>query len=1547
MAVSVRAREIQKLVRFYRQAVRDVAKRFVGGVDWEKPRSFSQIQQSLNVLDDLDEKTDRWAKRNISKLYRAASREAEKELKKAGVTLASASRAKSFGVVNRQAIEALLVDPEVGFLTGLKEGTDQIRARMKTIQNQAKLLTQQQKLFDATIARVGFLEGRGLNEIRDQLVDEMVSFKSNSELLFTKKAAKLPPGQIIKETADLPFVKIPDSRAAAGFRRLRVDKYAELLARTKTAQATNLARRNKALEHGIELVQISKNRPLQNDACFLYLGKVFALTPSAKAEFGVPLVSELPNGGAPFHPHCTHQELQFVVEFEDRRERELSMSPPPAWALNRTWTEVQREFERRGGKKSPVASARRLNEQVAKGRTFDTGGRRRRGTGDVDGPGPGTQGPSQGPQGPAQPPVVTGPAAPSPDELSIVRKDLESSLLGRIEDIATGAELANSFDGIASTSFQTMVSKRSRSLVNRAVNEIPDLSSGAKERLVQNVPSSLTLAATKAAERRLVRRSIGRSAREAMDAEAKNLLNSPAGANTRLGQEKLRKAGLEAAKREIPTGLKLSQDEIDGIVSEALDPIHAAAVKSAQELDKRFIQFFSQFESKWESEAEDLIRGVIAKADRDEELLWKLTAESKMRLQAAKDAEQFFDDADLVDLVRTNDNFRPISSQVVDDVVAEFRELKDEVESGAKSLMSSRISTITDVNGKDVTEAKNRLKEVGLTHDALEKEKGILQKKVEDAAKQSLNSTPGSSNLPPFMRKDIDLQLRASFNFKGSSSLAIEKAHDEIVAIQKTLFDSLSEKATAAAQKAVDDFTSMPIFKSSPLPKPETLEQALRSIASEQAEDILSPLKAQGVTTENFKKFVDQTIDGIAKKKVLQVQSKMGASLEGAMPQLKFKKNGVPTKKSVVQVTERFAEDEIDNIAASIVFDNRTLTSKDLRERAIEEARIFVRGRVGEFFTDAEIEDFIKKAKIPSKVNAGFEAMRKLRNDVIAGKVGIIDREDAIRKIRNIRLGTRPKSSLPRQNIVTPSNAPRTPAKKPIVVDPEDFPALDEVEELRVVRRLGGSTGAELVEDTKGRKFVRKRGTTADQIREEFRAEQIYRSLGVPVPESQLYNTSRGPVKLSAFKDGRELGSLNRVEQLKVFDQLKEDFGVDAALANWDVAGLNLDNILVDANGVAWRIDVGGSLRFRATGNLKGQAWNENPTELWSLLDPKVNQQSAQVFSGLTHEQRLAALDRVVAKRDEVLDLIDDPGLRDTMRRRLDEVEDIVVTARRMQDDLFNTENFVHDINRASVFMHDAGLRQRLPQSLKKGRSSSFVVDENGIDFDRIRGEGGSTRFVQQYIDENGGDFGLIREWFDAQGDSSWRATPRAVKYLMYTERKGLDKSSVYWGQGHMPNIKTADEGFERARVAFNNLVESTARTHNVSKDEGELIVRRSFRMFSAYQQQRLRLVNIPGNDIENKTIRLFRKENRAILEANGLSKGARGVKMEKTGRGLAESTSLFDPPSVHGDTTTVQIVPHHRVLGTWWDGIHRTFLYSDSENEIIAMLDNLFFDIP
>jgi hypothetical protein len=134
-----------------------------------------------------------------------------------------------------------------------------------------------------------------------------------------------------------------------GPRSIRLDKYVEVVARTKINQATDIARRNTYLRNGQHLVMFAKHRSKWKDACDLFIGRIFALTESAAKENKVPHVNLLPSGGCPLHPNCTHSIQVWFPGLLSPEMDEAAFTWPPKWALGDTWQNVQAEFKRRGG----------------------------------------------------------------------------------------------------------------------------------------------------------------------------------------------------------------------------------------------------------------------------------------------------------------------------------------------------------------------------------------------------------------------------------------------------------------------------------------------------------------------------------------------------------------------------------------------------------------------------------------------------------------------------------------------------------------------------------------------------------------------------------------------------------------------------------------------------------------------------------------------------------------------------------------------------------------------------------------------------------------------------------------------------------------------------------------------------------------------------------------------------------------------------------------------------------------------------------------------
>lgn len=180
---------------------------------------------------------------------------------------------------------------------------------------------------------------------------------------------------------------------------------------------------------------------------------------------------------------------------------------------------------------------------------------------------------------------------------------------------------------------------------------------------------------------------------------------------------------------------------------------------------------------------------------------------------------------------------------------------------------------------------------------------------------------------------------------------------------------------------------------------------------------------------------------------------------------------------------------------------------------------------------------------------------------------------------------------------------------------------------LKVLKKLGGSTGAQLVEDTKGNQYVMKRGGTSNShVRNEYYANQLYDVLGVRVPDYELYDDNGEAVLLSKFIPQ------TRIPNASDYDQMAKHFVIDALLANWDI--YQNDNCLIDAAGRVIRVDNGGSMSYRAQGGRKNFGYD--CVDFESML-----KHNKSVLDNLTDEDLIDQIDDVLSKKDTLLNYIE------------------------------------------------------------------------------------------------------------------------------------------------------------------------------------------------------------------------------------------------------------------------------------------------------------------
>ena len=515
-------------------------------------------------------------------------------------------------------------------------------------------------------------------------------------------------------------------------------------------------------------------------------------------------------------------------------------------------------------------------------------------------------------------------------------------------------------------------------------------------------------------------------------------------------------------------------------------------------------------------------------------------------------------------------------------------------------------------------------------------------------------------------------------------------------------------------------------------------------------------------------------------------------------------------------------------------------------------------------------------------------------------------------------------------------------------------PFPDDPSSLRVVQQLGGSTGAELVEDEFGRRFVRKSGASPDHLREEFAADEAYRALGANVPRGRLYDDGTKPIKLTEFvdggvplssvlkPDGSPIGKLGK----QALADLRKHFAADAVLGSWDVVGLNLDNVLVTPDGKAWRIDNGGSLRYRAMGTPKGGAFREWPMELWSLRKKGAGPANpAQDVFGPLGMGDLAKQVRAMDKRKAELDKVlrqHDPTLADLVAKRLENASKVTSQGAAMLKDGW-TDAWADDFGKHWLQLDQGGVVNAMPAALKPKakkvtidgkqvavKDQANIKDDKGKEWDdlrqRNRGDGAMPDKIGAYLAAHGLDMDQVERWASAQGGSSWSG--ESVKLKSFIAHEGRTTPvRRFWDVAGMPKVTDAVP----PKPSFATPAE-------------EARYRESMIAFHAYSTRLVQQVKLPTKDRKG-LLSFWRTESAPVMQINNINGPANGLQMP---RGMLESTSMFAPISVYGDQVTRYAkVPPWRVFSTYLQSKRDggVFHLGDDENEALVFLDGLPFD--
>lgn len=255
--VQISKKLTEKLNKTYSLAYKNILNSIEGATDFgvaNRRAILQQIEEELAksgiIVDDL-------LTTEIEKAYRKGADEAVKQLKNNKAPVAVQS---GFNVIHKEAISALVDDTSRSFA----ESIQGVNRNANILIGKATRDALTQKLAE------GVLSGESKDRIRQQLKG------------------------LLQEQG---LVSIIDKAGRAW----TLDRYTEMLLRTRIVEARNRGLANRMVENGYDLVQVSNHFSTHHE-CAVWEGKILSLRGEVG---GYPTVAEAESAGL-FHPNCKH-----------------------------------------------------------------------------------------------------------------------------------------------------------------------------------------------------------------------------------------------------------------------------------------------------------------------------------------------------------------------------------------------------------------------------------------------------------------------------------------------------------------------------------------------------------------------------------------------------------------------------------------------------------------------------------------------------------------------------------------------------------------------------------------------------------------------------------------------------------------------------------------------------------------------------------------------------------------------------------------------------------------------------------------------------------------------------------------------------------------------------------------------------------------------------------------------------------------------------------------------------------------------------------------
>lgn len=520
---------------------------------------------------------------------------------------------------------------------------------------------------------------------------------------------------------------------------------------------------------------------------------------------------------------------------------------------------------------------------------------------------------------------------------------------------------------------------------------------------------------------------------------------------------------------------------------------------------------------------------------------------------------------------------------------------------------------------------------------------------------------------------------------------------------------------------------------------------------------------------------------------------------------------------------------------------------------------------------------------------------------------------------------------------------------------------------------LGGSTGAKMVEDEHGNRYIRKEGASQAHVRNEGYADAFYQAAGVKVPGFKIYEDGDKTIKLATvIKNAKSLGEwwndANDDERKEMRKKLRQGYAADVLLGNWDVVGLDADNILIDKDGEAWRIDNGGSMGFRAQGAKKNSAsWGNYIDDLFTMTGhgEVVGRSATSTITKYFGDVRPLELAQEIDSLDwsDALKTLPDDE-RSVVENRLEEIRQIA--ERGTENEKFGrTKESTDEVIAFSYQLCRDGLREALPKGVN-------LNARNLGDWETEAGwfkHGNETKTLNnedygsfgEYLAKKMGkeNFNFIREANESQGFDSYNEDAINRKFGVLKAQgfdcadpkyktaedflKDIESAGIYCGYSQSSVSSTSQNHRQRYEDAFNNFKKNPDKLEQIF---------RAVNQYDAAVQLVLENVQLENVDPVTRTCVLGRTAKTKYLQGSD-GKAPKDGEESICATGPCESHSRVQLVCAQHDGSemgsTLVTVPFSRIHGLWIieRGIINDFgkyvpegvgqFMDNSENEIIA----------